>query len=112
MRKDLLKPSRQSNDGGSTGYGHLLVREISEGYHLSTPTPNEVQYLLQSHSPLDKLVEVSTWNTSTLVINPVTVSKDRSIVNYICFPPKIIRCCTGGMPSFSSILSLIRDTYL
>jgi hypothetical protein len=60
MRKDLLKASQQSNDGESTGHGHLLVREILEGFHLSMPTPNEVQYLLQSHSPLDKLVDAST----------------------------------------------------
>lgn len=30
---------------------------------------------------------------------------------YICFPPKIRRCCTGGMPSFSSTFSLIAETW-
>ena len=30
--------------------------------------------------------------------------------SYICFPPKIKRCCTGGMPSFSSTFSLICET--
>jgi hypothetical protein len=29
---------------------------------------------------------------------------------YICFPPKINLCCTGGIPSFSSTFSLICDT--
>lgn len=29
----------------------------------------------------------------------------------ICFPPKINLCCAGGMPSFSSTLSLIRATW-
>ena len=32
-------------------------------------------------------------------------------VAYICFPPKMRRCWTGGMPSFSSTRSLIRDTF-
>jgi hypothetical protein len=31
--------------------------------------------------------------------------------SYICFPPKINRCCTGGIPSFSSTFSLICDTF-
>jgi len=31
---------------------------------------------------------------------------------YICFPPKINLCCTGGIPSFSSTFSLICDTYI
>jgi hypothetical protein len=30
---------------------------------------------------------------------------------YICFPPKINRCWTGGIPSFSSTRSFIRDTW-
>lgn len=30
---------------------------------------------------------------------------------YICFPPKMSRCWTGGMPSFSSTRSFIRDTW-
>ena len=38
---------------------------------------------------------------------PVTRQRDDT---YICFPPKIRRCCTGGMPSFSSTRSLILDT--
>lgn len=29
---------------------------------------------------------------------------------YICFPENIRRCCCGGMPSFSSTLSLILST--
>jgi hypothetical protein len=29
---------------------------------------------------------------------------------YICLPPKIRRCCAGGMPSFSSTRSLMRET--
>lgn len=29
----------------------------------------------------------------------------------ICFPPNINLCCTGGMPSFSSTRSFMRDTY-
>ena len=29
---------------------------------------------------------------------------------HICFPPKINLCCTGGMPSFSSTLSFMRET--
>lgn len=28
-----------------------------------------------------------------------------------CFPPKMSLCCTGGIPSFSSTRSLIRDTW-
>ena len=29
---------------------------------------------------------------------------------HICLPPKINRCCTGGMPSFSSTRSFMRET--
>lgn len=29
---------------------------------------------------------------------------------YICLPPKMRRCCAGGMPSFSSTRSLMRET--
>lgn len=29
---------------------------------------------------------------------------------YICLPPWMRRCCTGGMPSFSSTFSLIWET--
>jgi len=31
--------------------------------------------------------------------------------SHICLPPKMRRCCAGGMPSFSSTLSLMRSTW-
>lgn len=33
-----------------------------------------------------------------------------SSCTYICLPPKMRRCCAGGMPSFSSTRSLMRET--
>jgi len=30
---------------------------------------------------------------------------------HICFPPKISLCCTGGIPSFSSTRSFMRETW-
>ena len=54
---------------------------------------------------------------SCLVVRPneedVSVVRGycRGVVAYICLPPKISRCCTGGMPSFSSTRSFIRETW-
>lgn len=36
----------------------------------------------------------------------------RSILTHIAFPPKINRCCTGGIPAFSSTLSLTFEIWL
>lgn len=108
-------------------YRTLVARPIHippSSSHPSVPIPNAVLrrprgcILKPSYRPPCQTHNLSASSSiarirklSKLASSCVASEAEGRVGNtHICFPPKISRCCTGGMPSFSSTRSFMRET--